>query len=129
MDDGGRIAAEWAGPHYYSGNVGLDDAEPEYVYCTGSAGARTMPMRFRVDYERKTWRVDSYFWGLTWSGFPYDRHSVLLGSYRPLVRRRDGRMFLVLSDGNHPVLRLEGELFVPAAAVGKLLPAGSLDEG
>lgn len=121
LDQRGRVQEEWTGPHYYSGNVTVDEENPEYVYYLGSGGASDNPMRFHVDYENKTWRVDSYSMGALWSSFPYEKHNLCQGTWRPMVRRVAGQKFIVIG-GSPCILGLRGASVAPVAALGNILP-------
>lgn len=116
----GRWLRDWIGPQYFSGNIGVDPAGT-VVFLNGQ-GVSTVPMVYAVDFDKKIWSVASYSMGASWGFFPYERRSLGLGQYRPFMRARDGKSFVVAGGDNHPIHRLEAGVLVPAAAVGSYLP-------
>lgn len=134
LNANGRIAEEWIGSLAVGAGLGIavDEADPSLAYSLYSrmnyCGDNYPLVRYRIDYQRKTWSVDAYWWGLAGaSGYPrrgsmafVNPRVIAWGNSDLLVRHRGGRTYLFFGvHWNHPIWRLDGYSLVASACIGQ----------
>ncbi|MBI4471677.1 MAG: hypothetical protein HY646_03350, partial [Acidobacteria bacterium] len=142
----GRIVREWIGALGIGAGLGIavDEADPTNVYAcyAGVAYCRfSNPLvRFKINYQQKTWQVDAYWWGLAGANSAPGRggmamsspHLIAWGQAEFFVRHRGGNTYLFSGQHwNHPIWRVAGYRLVASACVGqgeRMLPV-DLDQG
>ena len=124
---GGRIVDNWLGPLCGGAGMGVaaDPERPEIVYQITGDG---YIIRYLVDYEQKTWKLDAYWDGLIWP--LYMAHTtvkpdMITASHGGAqVVHYNGRTFLTLSGPEiRTILRVDGYDLSPCAAI---IPGGYL---
>lgn len=134
LNSKGKITNEWIGSLVVGASQGIavDEADPSLVYsmyARFSYCAYNCPMvRYRIGYEKKTWAIDAYWWGLAGaSGYPRreemalaSQRSIAYGSSDLYVRHLAGYTYLFLGmHWNHPIWRVDGGNMVASACVGQ----------
>lgn len=144
LSDKGHIVKEWIGTLGIGAGCGIavDELDPTIAYANTPGmtycGFNSPVIRYKLDYQKKTWKVDAYWWGI---GNPHPRkdmmgvispHTIAWGYSDFYVRHRAGHTYLFSGyHWNHPIWRVEGDQLIPSTCVGqseRFLPV-DLDKG
>ncbi len=142
----GKLWKELMGTLDIGAGVGLavDEADPSTVYimhpCASYLRGMESIVRYKIDYAKRTWRVDAYWAGMGASAWQNSRSGLALSN--PRIVATGGSDFFVRHRGkytylcsglhlNHGIWRVDGYNLIPSAAVGSMsigLPV-DLDQG
>gem|GEM_PF-2598150 len=147
LNQEGKITKEWIGSMGVGAGLGIavDEEDPSLVYAFYTSftycGVMHMPLvRYRIDYNKKTWEVDGYWMGIVGHGGgpeAYDMNisnprNIVWGNADTYIRHFKGHTYLFNGQNfNHPILRVQGYDIIPSACVGQTdrwLPV-DLDKG
>lgn len=133
LDGSGKRIAEWIGTNGLgAGNACVaDDADPTQVYagtCEAVYCGWDCPLiRYKIDYEKKTWKTDAVWWGGACSGggpraTSMDKDNprrIDWGAGNLYIRHFQGHSFLICADMMQPIYRIEGDRLIPSVCIGK----------
>jgi photosystem II stability/assembly factor-like uncharacterized protein len=138
----GKLWKELVGTLDIGAGVGfaVDEADPSSVYIKQPYGSYLRGLegivRYKIDYAKKTWRVDAYWIGMGAGAYQNNREGLALPDPRIVatggsdyyVRHLGKYTYLCSGLGlNHGIWRVDGYNLTPSAAVGSMANALPVD--